>query len=105
MKEITNNFSRKMNKRDLKRKMKGYSLYVMRPLHNSTKDCINFGNAKPCCECVKFLKNYCMSKIYYSNDSGGFTKIKARDLTNDHCSSCQIKYRSHKHHCSPTFRF
>ena len=92
MKKITNNFSCKMNKCDLKRKMKSYSLYVMRPLHNSTMDCINFGNAKPCCECVNFL-------------SGGFSKIKARDLTNDHCSSCQIKYRSHKYHSSPTYRF
>ncbi len=45
--------------------------------------------AKPCCECINFLrtkaleKGYNISKVYYSTNDGDFVCVKLKDLDED----------------------
>lgn len=66
------------------RKMGKYKLFVIRK---------NFSNSMPCKHCTKLIQNSGISKIFYTNgddDLPLLSKIKAKNMNNDHLSRAVI---------------
>jgi len=57
-------------------------LYVARA--STTND--DYMNSKPCENCISILKNYQISKIYYSSGRNKFKVEKLNDIKSDHIS-------------------
>lgn len=71
--------------------MKKYTIYVAR--HKPSND--TFSDSKPCCHCLKMLKEFGIRKIVYTGDNGEHVKCKVNKLESDHNSTAFIQLESH----------
>jgi len=99
IRKIIRKNGKKLTTKNIKREMKKYTFYVIR-IMRSDKSRIVLGNAKPCAECTRMMKNYYLPSIIYTDCDGSFIKCNVKDLESSHRSRAQRKFRKcfHSHY-------
>ena len=78
-------FGKGRDEKSIQKFAKKFDIYIVRV----NKSCDHFVRSEPCSRCCEAIKNVGFKNIYYTDDFGGFTKKKVKDLNTEHESDAQ----------------
>ena len=79
----------------LRKILKKYIIWVVRISGNKDLQELNYSNSIPCCECIKVLKHYGMTKVGFSNQQGTIVIKKIDDIEDTHITSSNESYNKY----------
>ena len=78
-------FGKGKDDKTIQKLAKKFDIYIVR----INKSCDHYVGSEPCSKCCEAIKNIGFKNIYYSDDFGGFTKKKVKNLNTEHESDAQ----------------
>ncbi len=79
----------------VRKNLKKYIIWVVRISGNKNPHEINYSNSIPCCECLKVLKHYGMTKVGFSDQEGNIVIKKIEDIKDTHNTSSNESYNKY----------